>query len=67
MSRIDSFPLPAILLSEDIPVSAAMIEIGLSVLEETDDRPISRLTIERAFQEMYLCGFRESVSASSDP
>lgn len=52
------------LCSEDIPVSAAMVEAGLAVLEEIDDWPISRARVERAFQEMYLCGFLESERAS---
>lgn len=52
--------------AEDIPVSRAMVDVGLAVLEETGDWPISRSTVERAFQEMYLCGFRESASASFD-
>lgn len=49
---------------EDIVVSKAMIEVGLAVLEETDDRPLSRSTVERAFQQMCHCGFRESVAWS---
>lgn len=52
------------LRAEDIPVSPSMIEAGLSVLEETDDRPLSRFTVERAFQAMWLCGFLESGRAS---
>ena len=52
------------LRAEDIPVSPSMVEAGLAVLEETDDRPLSRFTVERAFQAMYLCGFLESVRAS---
>lgn len=52
------------LCAEDIPVSAAMVEAGLAVLEEIDDWPISRSRVERAFQEMYLCGFLESERAS---
>lgn len=52
--------------AEDIPVSKAMVEAGLAVLEETGEWPLSRSTVERAFQEMYLCGFRESVAASYD-
>lgn len=32
-----------------------MIEAVMSILEETDDQPLSRLTVERAFQEMFLC------------
>lgn len=51
---------------EDIVVSRAMIEAGLAVLEETDDRPLSRSTVERAFQQMCHCGFRESVASSCD-
>lgn len=50
---------------EDVIVSEAMIEVGLSVLEETDDRPLSRATVERAFREMCLCGFQESAAWSS--
>lgn len=49
---------------EDIVVSRAMIEVGLAVLEETEDRPLSRSTVERAFQQMCHCGFRESVASS---
>lgn len=49
---------------EDIIVSRAMIEAGLAVLEETDDRPLSRSTVEKAFQQMCHCGFRESVASS---
>ena len=67
MSRTDRFPDPMSFLPEHIPVSAAMIEAGLSVLEETDEWPLSRLTVERAFQEMCLCGLRESVLESSAP
>ena len=52
------------LRAEDIPVSPSMVEAGLSVLEETYDRPLSRFTVERAFQAMYLCGFLESLRAS---
>lgn len=52
--------------ADDIPVSEKMVEAGLAILEETGDWPISRATVERAFQEMYLCGFRESASVSSD-
>lgn len=55
------FPLRA----EVIPVSASMIEAGLAVLEETDDRPLSRSTVERAFQAMCLCGLAESARESS--
>lgn len=47
-------------MPEDIPVSAAMVEAGLEILEEIDERPLSRLRAERAFQAMYLCGFQES-------
>lgn len=50
--------------AEDIPVSRAMIEVGLAVLEETEEWPLSRSTVERAFQEMYLCGFLESERGS---
>ncbi len=50
--------------AEDIPVSVAMVDAGLAVLEETDDWPISRSRVERAFQEMCLCGFLESERAS---
>lgn len=53
------------LRAEEIPVSASMIEAGLAVLEETDDRPVSKFTVERAFQAMCLCGLRESVHESS--
>lgn len=57
-SRVKAhFPLRA----EDIPVSTSMIEAGLEVLEETDDRPLSRFTVERAFQAMCLCGLAESA------
>lgn len=49
---------------EDIVVSKAMIEAGLAVLEETDDRPLSRSTVERAFQQMCHCGFQESAAWS---
>lgn len=49
---------------EDIVVSRAMIEVGLAVLEEADDRPLSRSTVERAFQQMCHCGFRESAASS---
>jgi hypothetical protein len=51
---------------EDVVVSKAMIEVGLSVLEETDDRPLSRATVERAFQEMCLCAVREAVRENTD-
>lgn len=54
----------SILCSEDVPVSVAMVDAGLAVLEEIDDWPISRSRVERAFQEMYLCGFLESERAS---
>jgi hypothetical protein len=50
---------------EDIPVSSSMVEAGLAVLEETDDRPLSRFTVERAFQAMCLCGLAESLRESS--
>ena len=53
--------------AQNIPVSSAMVEVGLGVLEETNNWPISRPTAERAFQEMYLCGFLESASVSSAP
>ncbi|MNE95746.1 hypothetical protein D3C77_367010 [compost metagenome] len=51
--------------AENIIVSSAMIEAGLAVLEETDDRPLSRATVERAFQAMCLCGLQESAPESS--
>lgn len=51
-------------MPEEIPVSAAMIEAGLDILEEIDERPLSRLRVERAFQAMYLCGFQESAHES---
>ncbi|RMS14578.1 hypothetical protein ALP72_02141 [Pseudomonas coronafaciens pv. coronafaciens] len=54
------------LRAEDIPVSSLMIETGLAILEETNDQPLSRLTVERAFQEMFLCALRVSVGESSD-
>lgn len=47
-------------MPEDVPVSAAMIDAGLEILEEIDERPLSRIRVERAFQAMYLCGFQES-------
>lgn len=50
----------SLVMPEDIPVSAAMVEAGLEILEEIDERPLSRLRVERAFQAMYLCGFQES-------
>ena len=50
----------SLVMPEDIPVSAAMVEAGLEILEEIDERPLSRLRAERAFQAMYLCGFQES-------
>ena len=50
--------------AEDIVVSSAMIEVGLAVLEETENRPLSRLTVERAFQEMCLRGLQESAAWS---
>lgn len=53
------------MLPEDIPVSTAMIEAGLEVLEETDERPLSRLTVERAFQAMFLCALTEFPLGSS--
>ena len=53
------------LVAADIPVSAAMIEAGLAVLEETNEWPLSTGRVERAFQEMYLCGFFESQRESS--
>ncbi|MOA38365.1 hypothetical protein D3C78_1600420 [compost metagenome] len=52
----------SVLRPEDIIVSEAMIEVGLAVLEETDDRPLSRATVERAFQEMCLCGLQQSAA-----
>lgn len=52
---------------EDIVVSKAMIEVGLAVLEETDDRPLSRSTVEKAFQQMCHCGFQESAVWSCAP
>lgn len=54
------------LRTEDIPVSSMMIETGMAMLEGADDRPPSRLTVERAFQEMFLCALRVSVGESSD-
>lgn len=51
--------------ADDIPVSAAMVEAGLAVLEETDAWPLSRLTVERAFQAMFHCALRGSVAESS--
>ena len=52
------------LCAEDIPVSAEMVDAGLAVLEEIDEWPISRSRVERAFQEMYLCGFLKSERVS---
>lgn len=52
------------LMPEDVPVSAEMIEAGLEILEEIDERPLSRIRVERAFQAMYLCGFQESGRGS---
>lgn len=52
----------SVLRPEDIIVSEEMIEVGLAVLEETDDRPLSRATVERAFQEMCLCGLQQSAA-----
>ncbi|MNS45363.1 hypothetical protein D3C72_778300 [compost metagenome] len=57
---------PSRLRAEDIVVSRGMIEVGLAVLEETDDRPLSRLTVERAFREMCLRGLQESAAWSPD-
>jgi hypothetical protein len=51
--------------AENIPVSASMIEAGLAVLEETNDRPLSRLTVERAFQAMCLRSLEESSLETS--
>lgn len=48
---------------EDIVVSRAMIEAGLAALEETDDRPLSRSTVERAFQQMCHCALQEASLA----
>lgn len=53
--------------AEDIVVSMGMIEAGLAVLEETDDRPLSRLTVERAFQQMCLRSLQESALSSYAP
>jgi len=53
--------------AEDIFVSSTMIEAGLAVLEETDSWPLSRVMVERAFQEMCLCGLRESGHESYYP
>lgn len=52
------------IVPEDIPVTSATIEAGLEVLEETDERPLSRLTVERAFQAMCLCALTEYSSES---
>lgn len=48
---------------EDIVVSKAMIEVGLAVLEETEDRPLSRSTVERAFRQMCYCGCQEFAAS----
>lgn len=53
--------------AEDIAVSSGMIEAGLAVLEETNDQPLSRLTVERAFQQMCLRGLQESDPSSCAP
>ncbi|ODB39973.1 hypothetical protein A9L43_15260 [Pseudomonas mosselii] len=51
---------------EDIIVSRTMIEVGLAILEETDDRPLSRSTVERAFQQMCHCALQEASLARTD-
>jgi hypothetical protein len=50
----------------DIVVTPAMIDVGLSVLEETDDRPLLRSTVERAFQEMCFLSLREVTDECAD-
>ena len=53
--------------AEDIQVSDSMIEAGMAVLEETGTWPISRFTVERAFQAMCRCAIEESPRAKSAP
>ena len=61
MQQSDLAPTTLGFKSEDILVSSAMIEIGLIILEETDERPLSRSTVERAFREMCLCALKEEL------
>lgn len=67
MSDVLVRPVTAPIRAEDIVVTSAMIEAGLAVLEETDDLPLSRFTVERAFQEMCLCALKEESREGSAP
>lgn len=52
---------------EEVPVTWAMLQAGMSVIEETDEWPISYSRLEKAFQEMVRCGQQEALLGSSDP
>lgn len=66
MHQLSAIGALGALRPDDVVVSKAMIEVGLSVLEETDDRPLSHATVGRAFQEMCLCAMREAARGNTD-
>lgn len=63
--RIDRIQEGRSINADDIPVSDAMIEEGLYILEEVNELPLSTERVGRAFRAMYLCGYLESLRESS--